>query len=527
MNKARIVALGAALALCGCPDRTECYGDNAELLIRVTAAHQPVELQMCQLASDIPDFQLDSDAGVASTAADNSHSSSGRCTTDLVYHQREEVNSDGTSWSELWRDLLPGNKACSYQSWVKITAANCEPRIARMEEIKSAPGRDEKAEVGVELNCWRPIDCKLCTAEQPVCDIRNSRCAECSAAYSGKCTGNTPVCDVDRGVCVPCTAAQATACPRATPACDKETGQCVLCTVAESKSCWDPALPACDAKQHSCVQCTAEDDSACRGTTPACDTDTHHCVQCSPQEQSACSGATPVCHADNHHCVECNAADSSACKSPHSLCAVASGRCVECTPRDTSACKSEQPFCNLDGRCAACKASDASRCVGDTPVCGLVLGACTRCGADYGEPSSSACPSDAAPYCKATGGCDRCTGNADCVTGTHPGPVCNAASGQCENGTACTSDSGCRNTDYCSAPTGSSGGCRGKLANGMPLPSGPVELTTCSDSVGKKVCSSGVCQLEDGRCGFTNGSACSAAAECRSGHCTAGICAAN
>jgi MYXO-CTERM domain-containing protein len=64
--------------------------------------------------------------------------------------------------------------------------------------------------------------------------------------------------------------------------------------------------------------------------------------------------------------------------------------------------------------------------------------------------------------------------------------------------------------------------CVPKLDNGQSLPNAPASVTTCSATVGMRVCKSGVCDTADNKCGYANGDGpCTDGGVCRSGACDA------
>src|SRR5262249_27153694 len=137
------------------------------------------------------------------------------------------------------------------------------------------------------------------------------------------------------------------------------------------------------------------------------------------------------------------------------------------------------------------------------------------------------CETTAAPFCFLSGPmqgeCGKCAVDADC-TG-HSGNVCDTTSGLCI--TACHTGADCSPSDWCNAPAGSVGMCTPKLDNGKPLPMMATEVGKCDETVGMRVCKSGVCDKKDDACGYADGDGpCTAAngdAVCRSTVCaTAG-----
>lgn len=203
--------------------------------------------------------------------------------------------------------------------------------------------------------------------------------------------------------------------------------------------------------------------------------------------------ASGVCDADNRcgyasgggSCTAATAA--TVCRS--GACATSgarAGTCVACV--DDSTCSGGTPACDAaTNTCVACTATSAALCTGNTPVCDATTRACAACGGDFGSTAPRACPSATAPFCTATGACGRCADNAACRMGTHAGPICNAAMGNC--GTACAADSDCASMEWCN-DVASSGprACAPRLPNGQALPGG-----ACTAMLGARACTSGLC----------------------------------
>jgi hypothetical protein len=82
----------------------------------------------------------------------------------------------------------------------------------------------------------------------------------------------------------------------------------------------------------------------------------------------------------------------------------------------------------------------------------------------------------------------------------------------------CALDSECQLDQYCDTPAGS---CSAKLPNGSPIPSvaghSPPVDGTCTAGAAMVVCTSGVCEPADARCGRLPGGSCTSSAACRDG----------
>jgi uncharacterized repeat protein (TIGR01451 family) len=130
--------------------------------------------------------------------------------------------------------------------------------------------------------------------------------------------------------------------------------------------------------------------------------------------------------------------------------------------------------------------------------------------------------------CDTDGKCGLADGDGTCTVATGP-VVCRSGvcsvSGVCEAAGTCDVDADCTGGDWCFETTHT---CTPQLANGAPVPTDPPHTTpvlngTCSDSVAKLVCLSGVCDPSDNKCGFKNGDGTCTAGNgpviCRSGAC--------
>ncbi len=90
--------------------------------------------------------------------------------------------------------------------------------------------------------------------------------------------------------------------------------------------------------------------------------------------------------------------------------------------------------------------------------------------------------------------------------------------------TSCGVDADCDTGEFCNdAPSPTV--CAKKLANGAAIPGGGAG-GKCNATTAARVCASGRCESADDKCGLLDGATCGAAAECRSGVCTASKCGA-
>ena len=236
--------------------------------------------------------------------------------------------------------------------------------------------------------------------------------------------------------------------------------------------------------------------------------------------------ASGVCDTKDNECGyqngdgPCTAADgATVCRSTFcSSTGSTPGTCVGCMM--DSQCSGATPVCNTtSGSCVGCTSS--SQCSGATPVCETSSSSCVPCDGDNGGTTPRACGTAAAPFCFLSGAmqgdCGKCSVDADCQG--HTGNICDTGSGLCVAG--CHADGDCDPTDWCTStdPT-VLGTCMPKVDNGMPLPTTPTTVMTCSPDVGMRVCTSGVCDPKDNACGLAPGdSPCANSEQCRNDNC--------
>ena len=206
--------------------------------------------------------------------------------------------------------------------------------------------------------------------------------------------------------------------------------------------------------------------------------------------------------------------------------------CIPASPGVPGTCPDASPVCDpTSGQCTRCSGPFGSGppdpCeVATKPVCNGTDGTCHPCDGDFGGATPNACQLANAPTCFTTGdqsvagSCGKCTKDADCTTGTHPGPTCDVASGAC--GTACTKDEDCQPTQWC-APTNpavsTAGVCVPKVPNSQPVPTNPPIDGECTPANGQRTCLSAVCEESDDLCGKKNSSPCGDPNQCRSSIC--------
>jgi hypothetical protein len=385
---------------------------------------------------------------------------------------------------------------CTAGNWCFEMTSTCTPQLANGDPI---PDDGTHTDGGM---CDLASGMIVC--QSGVCDTHDQECGYANG--DGPCTPSTSSTECRSGVC----GASMLCIASAGCAADVDCPTGKWCDVNAS----NPTLNACVVKLPN-------------GTLVP--NDPGHT---SPTLTGTCSAAvgtatcvSGVCDTKDNECGyangdgTCSATSGSiVCRS--GICATSGpnqGVCEACV--EDSQCAATAPHCNLTtNACTQCTTS--AQCSGSTPICDPMRSLCVACSADHGSSSADACPA-ASPFCflagPMTGECGKCTTNADCQDQT--GNVCDKATGLCVTG--CLVNSDCNTAkDWCNATPPAPGICVPKLANGTPLPTTPTEDSTCTTSVGKAVCVSGVCDPKDKTCGLANGDGpCANANQCRDDMC--------
>jgi hypothetical protein len=330
------------------------------------------------------------------------------------------------------------------------------------------------------------------------------------------CTGGSPAwCDESTHVCSPLIAngSPVPSDPLHTNPTLNGTCTAAAATLVCVSGVCDPSDDDCGYANGDGPCTAANGDAVCR--SGACSAN----LTCEPaggcNVDADCTGGT-WCDESTHACTAQLANGSPVPSDPphasptlNGTCTAAAGTLVcasgVCDPKDNDC-----GYANGDGPCTPGAMGNGATVCRST-ICGTTganQGVCVGCLMD------SQC-SGATPLCDpTTNTCVQCTSSAQCSGAT---PICNPATGTC--GTACTTDADCSSEDWCDAPTGGTGMCVPKLANGAPLPSTPSNVATCSASVGASVCASGVCD-KDNACGYAVGDGpCTSGLVCRSTDC--------
>jgi hypothetical protein len=456
---------------------------------------------------------------------------------------------------------------CLVGDWCNETTFSCTPALPNGAAVPT-----DGKHMSPTLNGSCTTDAALLVCQSTVCDTRDNDCGyangdgPCTAADAGKlCRSQT--CSTHAPLCMPAGGCAVDADCAATEYCDTPSSMCVsklpngqsvpkvtghtpaldgTCTVdAATITC---ASGACDSKDSKCGYATG--DGPCDATSAAtvcrsglcsadstCTSDTGCNVDADCKSGNWCNENAHMClptlangtkvpvdagHTQPTLDGTCTAAagtlvcQSAACDTGDNACGYANGDGPCDATSGPAVCRSG--ICATAGSnanlCVACL-TDA-QCSGVTPKCNTATNTCIQCG------TSTDCPSD--------------------------DPVCNTTNGLCTTG--CTLDTDCMSTQWCDAPSGSTGLCQDRIPNGDPLPSSPTEVTTCSTDVAARVCVSGVCDVTTETCGgtacttdsdcsaddFCSGSACTPKlptdnacdrnAECQTNDCNRNVCSA-
>jgi hypothetical protein len=383
---------------------------------------------------------------------------------------------------------------CTGGKWCDESTHVCSAQVANGTLIPTDPSHANPVLNGT---CTVPAGTLVCISS--VCDTGDNECGYANG--DGPCTSvnGTTVCR--SGVC------------SANGTCEAPGG----CNV--DADC--PAGTWCNESAHTCTAQLANG--------VAMPTDAPHT---NPTLNEICTvaAATLVCHSvvcdiHDNECGyangdgPCTATDGAIqCRS--ALCtatASAPGICVACL--NDSQCSDTTPACNTTTHvCVQCTTS--STCPTADPVCDPSSSTCVPCDGDFGSTATDPCGSMGEPFCfltgKAAGECGKCATNADCQG--HSGKFCDTTSGLCT--AECGTDTDCLSSQWCNAAPGGRGMCEAKEVNGKPLPSTPTTVATCSESAGKRVCVSTVCDTKTNKCGFATGDGpCASNVECVDGMC--------
>ena len=415
---------------------------------------------------------------------------------------------------------------CSGGNWCNVSAHTCAPKIGNggvlpTDAGHTGPTLDGKCTTGaatlvcvsgvcdtVDNRCGFANGDGTCTTANAGTICRSSVCdpdSKCGFANAdGPCTqGNAPVvcrsgaCSVNGAVCVPlggcavdadCGAsewcnsqsftcapklANGTAVPTVTGHTPPLTGTCT--TGAGAAVC---TSAVCDVADNLCG--FANGDGPCTAATGA--------VVC----RSGTCSATGVCKA----ATACNA--DADCQASTQFCDTGAHLCAPKLPngKPLPTVTGHQPA--LDGVCSITEAP----IVCQSGVCDIND---NKCGFASGD-----------------GPCTTLTAGTVCRSST-----CSPNGGVCVPSGGCAVDADCTSAEWCNTQSFT---CAPKLANGTAVPTvtghAPPLTGKCTTGAGSAVCTSGVCDTVDDKCGYANGDGpctmTSASTVCRAGACTVG-----
>jgi uncharacterized repeat protein (TIGR01451 family)/MYXO-CTERM domain-containing protein len=255
-------------------------------------------------------------------------------------------------------------------------------------------------------------------------------------------------------------------------------------------------------------------------------------ASCACLIDSDCGGPTSATVCDNgaggtFTCIPgCRGQGGNGCM-PGSVCTSttpAIGNCVQC---DVDTDCSGGNWCNEAAHTCTPRLPNGTPVAMDPPhtnptlngTCSVTAGAlvCVSGVCDVGDNKCG--------YANGSGPCNLMTGPTVCRSG-----ICDSAAGICIPPGGCAIDSDCAADQWCDTPTFT---CTPKVPNGQPVPTSPGHNPTlqgvCTGPAAVATCVSGVCDVSDNLCGFTNGTGpcttITGPVVCRSGMCGSnGVC---
>ncbi|HET8936109.1 MAG TPA: MYXO-CTERM sorting domain-containing protein [Polyangiales bacterium] len=385
----------------------------------------------------------------------------------------------------------------------------------------------------------------LCDADSGLCVAsNNASCESGEACASGVCGGNN-MCGHALGE-GPCSADDAAdSCQSGT--CSPNSEVCITGECWEDRDCADGSY--CDREAQACRERIAAGAAVPPG-------DGLH-MGCVDGMSDACS--TGLCNADTGLCVASNSAGciiSIACASSicggNGLCGhdigegpctaenaarvCQSGACASsgvCIPPGEQRCWADTD-CTGSRYCSRAERTCRERIAAGSPVVddGLHMGcsdgmnaACSTglCSTDSGlcvTSNRASCKTDSAcasTICGGNGLCGHADGEGPCSVGSAAGSCqsgkCSPNSKVCVSGD-CWADADCGEGSYCDRDAQA---CRQRIDAGAPAPDDGLH-GGCSD--GRNVaCSTGLCDMDSGRCVASNNAACESGEGCVTGIC--------
>lgn len=370
--------------------------------------------------------------------------------------------------------------------------------------------------------CGRNNQCGL-DAGQPGCTGATAALCQsgvCSA--SGVCGADGCLTDTDCG---------------ASAYCDASVGLCKARLAVGQKL---PTDTLHDGKCSAAVATTVCTSAACNAATDECATPNGG--TCTANDQCAAN----VCGSNG----KCGLADGqSGCTAATATSRCQSGLCSEagqaCLPVGQNRCVVDID-CAAVGYCDHATLTCAAKLPNGAPIPADGLhddgclpgnasavcssGACNEatktCAGPTGSPCTLAkdCSNNT---CGKNGLCGLPGGEGPCMAGAGSAlcqsGICNGTLGLCmpTNPSGCLVDADCTAGTFCARNVLT---CSPKLTAGAPLPSDALHDGTCGAALATLVCATGTCNVVTNTCAGANGTACTTAAACVAGACSAGLC---
>jgi streptogramin lyase len=397
-------------------------------------------------------------------------------------------------------------------------------------------GNDAALAFNTGFGCATAADCNdnnACTTDACVnaaCQNTNApngtactdgnACTQTDTCQAGACAGANPVvcaaqdqchvagvCNPANGTCSNPNAPNGTACSDADACTQTDTCQAGACTGANPVVCaaQDQCHVAgvCDPASGACSNPNAPNGTAC--------SDANACTQTDTCQAGVCTGANPVVCMALDQCHDAG------------MCDPANGMCTNPNRPNGTPCTDGNACTQTDScQAGACVGGDAVTC--PTPDQCHDPGTC--------DPGSGTCSNPSKPDGTACTDGDGCTQSDTCQAGTcesgdpvectasddcHDPGVCDPETGTCSNpqrpdGSACSDDSACTQTDACQA-----GACVGSNEVVCTASDQCHDVGACDPETG--VCSDPA-KADGSVC--DDGNVCSLGDSCQDGTCTAG-----
>ena len=407
-------------------------------------------------------------------------------------------------------------------NWCNISLAICVPLTANGGAM---PVDANHTTVTLDGNCSTGAAILVCVSG--VCDAGDSRCGYLNG--DGNCTSGdantvcrSDVCDTDNSCGYangngPCSQGNTQVCRSG--ACSVHGGVCQPQSGCAVDTDCGPSQ-WCDPNAFTCVALLSNGAPLpnVAGHSPVLDGNCSGAVATAVCASGVCDADNACGYADDHG--TCSDSNATVCRS--STCS-STGVCRGSTECLADAdCDTSLHYCDTGTSLCASKKSNSSRLpvvLGHSPsldgncssaaaavVC--VSGVCSAdniCGYSNGDPNGTCGSANAGTVCRSS--------------------TCSPHFAICTPPSGCAGDSDCLDTQWCN-PTSLM--CADKLLNDQPLPDiaghAPILDGNCNEPVAQAVCSSGVCDPNDNRCGLGSGDGLCTASNgnilCRSGVCS-------